>query len=176
MNDRDPLISLAIEFFIISFVAFGGLNAMLPEMHRQAVDVYGWMSDAEFRNLFALAQAAPGPNAMIVTLIGWHVAGLQGALVATLTVLIPSSTLAYVVSGTWQRFSEARWRKAIQAGLIPVTVGLVCASALIITSTVGENWRLLAITAATTLIVMRTKLHPLIALGCAGLLGYVGLL
>ena len=176
MSDKDPLATLAIEFSLISLVAFGGLNAMLPEMHRQAVDVYGWMTDTEFRNLFALAQAAPGPNGMVVTLIGWHVAGVAGAIVATLAVTLPSCALAYVVSGTWQRFREARWRKAVQAGLVPVTVGLIASSALIITQTVGENWRLILITAVTTLIILKTKLHPLALLGAAAVIGYIGLL
>ena len=62
---------------------FGGTNAVVLEMHRQAVDVLHWMDAPTFANLFALAQLAPGPNVMIVSLIGWQVAGLAGLLVAT---------------------------------------------------------------------------------------------
>ena len=64
------------NFALLSLLAFGGANAVMPEMHRLAVDRHGWMTDADFADLFALAQAAPGPNAMIVTLIGLRAAGI----------------------------------------------------------------------------------------------------
>ena len=68
----------------LSLLAVGGVVTVLPEMQRAVVEVRGWMAPAEFAALFALAQAAPGPNMMVATLVGWRVAGLPGALVATL--------------------------------------------------------------------------------------------
>ncbi|MGM0515853.1 MAG: chromate transporter, partial [Pseudomonadota bacterium] len=76
------LISLAIIFTELSLMAFGGGFSILPEMQRQVVEVHQWMSAQEFSALFAMAQAAPGPNMMIVPLIGWHVAGWAGLLVS----------------------------------------------------------------------------------------------
>src|SRR5690606_13671261 len=79
----DDLIALAAVFAVISLMAFGGVNAVLPEVHRQAVDIHAWVSNDGFTELYALSQAAPGPNMMIVTLIGWQVGGVLGAFVAT---------------------------------------------------------------------------------------------
>ena len=66
----DTLTALALIFSQLSVVAFGGGNTTLPEMHRQVVDVHHWMSNADFAALYALAQAAPGPNLMVAPLIG----------------------------------------------------------------------------------------------------------
>ena len=79
--DGDILVTLAVQFALMSLLALGGANAVVPEMHRQAVELRGWMSDHEFTDMFAMSQAAPGPNVMLVTLIGYHVAGLAGAMV-----------------------------------------------------------------------------------------------
>ena len=90
------LISLAFVFGQLSLLAFGGANSILPDLQRQVVGDHGWMSGHEFASLFALAQAAPGPNMMIVSLIGWRVGGISGTLVATVAVAVPSSLLTYV--------------------------------------------------------------------------------
>ena len=71
---------LFLEFALLSFVAFGGATALLPEMHRVVVENHHWLDDTTFTHLYAIAQAAPGPNVLVVTLIGWKVAGLAGAL------------------------------------------------------------------------------------------------
>jgi Chromate transport protein ChrA len=72
------LLTLALQFSLLSFLAIGGAITALPEMHRQAVDVYHWMTSTQFTQLVAIAQAAPGPNVLIVTLIGQQVAGIPG--------------------------------------------------------------------------------------------------
>ncbi|MBN8919935.1 MAG: chromate transporter, partial [Rhizobiales bacterium] len=62
------LSTIAVHFALLSLLAFGGVNAVVPEMHRQAVEVAGWMTDRQFADMFAIAQLAPGPNMMIVAL------------------------------------------------------------------------------------------------------------
>lgn len=172
----DDFLSLALVFAMISLMAFGGVNAVLPEMHRQVVDVHQWMSSARFTELFAVAQAAPGPNLMVITLVGWQFGGLTGALIATFAGIIPSCLLAYGVSGFWMRHREKRWRNALKAGMIPVTVGLVASGAFVIMLTVADgDWRLMAVTLATGALVFLTRLHPLIPLAAAGILGYFGI-
>ena len=76
--DFDILVTLAVQFAIMSLLALGGANAVVPEMHRQAVELRGWMTERQFADMFAISQAAPGPNVMLVTLIGYHVAGVGG--------------------------------------------------------------------------------------------------
>ena len=127
------LVSLLLIFSQLSLLAFGGGNTILPEMQRQVVEVHRWMSAADFSALFALSQAAPGPNLMVVTLVGWHVAGWQGALITSIAKFGPSSLLTAVALGLWERFKDRPWRGVIQAGIFPMTVGLVAASAALIT-------------------------------------------
>ena len=67
----------------MSLFAIGGANGAIPEMHRLVVETRGWMTDRQFADMFALAQVTPGPNVIIVALIGYHVAGIGGALVTT---------------------------------------------------------------------------------------------
>ncbi len=166
---------LAAVFAELSLLAVGGANALLPEMQRQAAQ-HGWMTPAEFAALFALAQAAPGPNMLVVALVGWHVAGLAGALVATLAFIAPAGLLTYTVAGLWQRFREADWRVAIQAGLTPVTVGLVMGAAVLLcrASITGVGTFLVVLAAAAALLV--TRLHPLWMLAAGAALGAAGVL
>ena len=91
------VLALFIEFVVLSFVAFGGATALLPEMHRVVVLEHGWLDDTTFTHLYAIAQAAPGPNVLVVTLIGWKVAGLAGALATTLAMCLPMSVLIYLL-------------------------------------------------------------------------------
>lgn len=97
--------------------------------------MHPWLAAQDFASLYALAQAAPGPNMLVVTLIGWRVAGLPGALVTTLGVAAPSSVLTFIGYRLWYRFRDASWRGRIQAGLMPVTAGLVMASAALLIET-----------------------------------------
>jgi chromate transporter len=168
------LITLALIFGQLSLVAFGGGNTILPEMHRQMVDVHHWMTDAEFAALFALAQAAPGPNMMIAPLIGWNVAGWAGMLVTSLAIFGPSSILTVVAFRLWRRLENAAWRNAIQAGIVPVSVGLVASSAAVIVATVDRQWIFVAATAATAGLTLRTKLHPLWLLAAGAAIGWTG--
>jgi chromate transporter len=168
------LVALALIFAQLSLLAFGGGNTILPEMQRQVVDVHHWMSARDFSAMFALAQAAPGPNMMVVTLIGWHVAGWPGVVVASLAKFGPCSLLTGLVLQVWDRFKERRWRRVVQAGLVPVTIGLVAASAALITAASDHEWILAAITAASAGVMIMTRVHPLWVLGAGALIGLTG--
>jgi chromate transporter len=147
----------------------------MPEMHRLAVDRHGWMSDGEFADLFALAQAAPGPNAMIVTLIGLRAAGLAGALAATLAMCLPSCALTFTVAQLVDRFRDSPWRAVLQDGLAPVTVGLVLGSGLVLTRAAGQTVVAYALTAVAVIWVLTTRLSPLWILAGAAVLGVAGI-
>ncbi|TWF49437.1 chromate transporter [Neorhizobium alkalisoli] len=169
------LIALAIIFTQLSIVAFGGGNSILPEMHRQVVDVHHWMTAQQFSALFALAQAAPGPNLMVVPLVGWHVAGWGGLLVTSIAKFGPSSVITYFVVSLWTRFKDKPWRRIVQAGLVPMTAGLVAASAAVITVASVQGVVLAGIAAVSALVLTRTKIHPLWVLGAGALVGLSGI-
>jgi chromate transporter len=176
VKDGGTLLVLALQFSLLSFLAIGGAVSALPEMHRQAVEVYHWMSSAQFAQLVAIAQAAPGPNVLIVTLIGQQVAGVPGALVATICMCGPACALAFHIVRAFHHFRESRWAIAVQAGLIPISVGLVAATALIVALSADRSWGTLLITGATFAVTRWTSVSPLWALGVASLAGGSGLL
>lgn len=114
--------TLVIVFTQLSVLAFGGGNAILPEMQHQVVTVHQWMTAEQFSSLFAMAQAAPGPNMMIVPLVGWHVAGPAGLLVTSLAKFGPSSIITVYVLKFWQRFKNHPLRARFEKALKPITV------------------------------------------------------
>jgi chromate transporter len=142
-------------------------------MQRQVVEVHQWMSAQEFSALFAMAQAAPGPNMMIVPLIGWHVAGWAGLLVSSVAKFGPSSIVTILVMGAWRRFKDKPWRRIVQVGLVPVTVGLVAASGVLIAQASATNWRLAILIVLATLLSMSKRIHPLWILAGGAVLGLV---
>lgn len=172
--DGDILATLAVQFAIMSMLALGGANAVVPEMHRLVVEQRGWLEDRQFAEMFAISQVAPGPNVMIVTLIGFHVAGLLGALVATLAMCGPTAVLALYLGRTWDRFKEAPWRIAIQAGLVPISVGLIAASAIVLTGLATKSWTAAAIAAVTAAFHFWTRWSPLWLIFAAALIGLAG--
>ena len=165
---------LALIYAQLSLVAIGGIAPVLPEMQRQVTEVHSWMPPSEFAALFALAQAAPGPNLLVATLVGQRVAGWPGALAATLGVIGPSSVLTWAVAGAWHRFRDRPWRAALQAGLVPVTVGLVAAGAALLAWSTSAGIGAASITAAVAACVLGTRLHPLALLGAGAVLGILG--
>lgn len=175
MKTGDVLVTLAVQFGLLSLLAVGGVQTVLPEIHRQAVDLGQWMTAKEFADLFAISQASPGPNMLIVALVGWKAAGLAGAGIATLAICVPSCALTYVANRVWYRFHGARWRMAIQAGLVPVTLGLVLASGHVLTLAADHTPVAFAVTGATVAVLTLTRLHPLWMLAAGGVLGLAGL-
>ena len=142
------------HFLALSLMSIGGAITLVPDMHRRLVSEGALLSDADFTSAVALAQAAPGPNVLFVSLMGWYSAGLAGALISTVGIMLPSTTLALVVS-RWIS-SRRHWLsvRAFQAGMTPVTVGLLVATgwhlsphpaqwqALLLTVAVGSNYAL----------------------------------
>lgn len=173
MNDN-PLTTLFVYFATLSLFAVGGANAAIPEMHRIAVEAMAWMSDKQFADMFAISQMSPGPNVMIVTLIGYHVAGFAGAAVATLAMTGPTCVLAFGVARVWDRFKDARWRIAIQAGLVPVSLGLIGASAFVLARAADHTIYAGVITAVAAAVTFATRVNPLWIFAAAGLIGLTG--
>jgi chromate transporter len=169
------LFQIARVFALLSLVSIGGANAVLPEIRRQVVVVQGWMSDATFANIFAISHAAPGPNIIMVSLVGWQLAGLAGLLVATLAIMIPSCTLAFVVSRAIARWQERRWVKLLREGLIPLALGLILASGLSMMRVADHGVLTVAISLATAAFVVFSSRNPLWAIALGTIVNIVAL-
>jgi chromate transporter len=175
-SGNNPIWTLVWTFGLMSFFAVGGANSAIPEMHRVAVDVQHWMSDKQFADIFAISQLSPGPNVLIVTLIGYSVAGVAGAMAATLAMCGPTAILAYYVSGLLRRASHSPWPAIIQAALVPLSIGLMGASGLILALTSDQSWIAALITAAAAVLAFATRLNPFWMLLAGGVLGFAGII
>lgn len=172
----DILWTLFILFVPMSFLAVGGGASILAPIHHQVVEVYGWINQREFVDMFAISRAAPGPGSMLVTLIGWKVAGWPGALAASIGIFLPSSLLCYGVTKAWNRARGTRFHTALEQGLTPVAGGLMMAGALAImrSSDAGPmGWVVAGL--STAIMFWRRTIHPLLILAAGGIL-YAGVL
>ncbi|RED42093.1 chromate transporter [Rhodopseudomonas thermotolerans] len=174
MTGAASLGGLAATFSTMSLFAIGGANAALPEIHRVAVTLNHWLTEQQFADAFAIAQLSPGPNVLIVTLIGYQAAGLAGALVATVAMCGPSAALAYAVGRLLRRPARSQWPSIIQAALVPLSIGLMAASSLVLAGTSDRSGAALAVIAAVAVLAAVTRINPLWLLLAGGLLGLAG--
>jgi chromate transporter len=165
------LLELALYFGLLSIISVGGMPSVMPEMQRFVVDVKGWLSPSDFIQAFAVGQAAPGPNILIASLIGWKVAGLAGAVVALLAMCFPAAVIAWWVAELWERFKDSPWRQAIQRAIAPIVVALILSGGFVLATPESPDWRLWLIAAISAAGMLATKLNPLWMLGTGGLLG-----
>jgi chromate transporter len=164
----DLLWGLFLVFVPMSLLAVGGGASILAPIHHQMVEVHGWLTQRDFIDVFAISRAAPGPGSIMVTLIGWKVAGWPGALVASVGIFAPSSLLCYGITKAWHRARGSRLHAALEQGLVPLAAGLMIAGALAIlrASDAGPlGW---AIAAASTTVMLWRSFHPLILLAAGG--------
>jgi len=157
--------ALFAVFAPLSLVTIGGGQATVAEIQRQVVDVHHWMTAQQFLNDFAISRLAPGPGSLLVTLIGWQVGGLWGAVVATLAIFGPTAFLIYGVAHLWRRHQGARWQLALEAGLRPVAAGMILAAVYVLFLTLEGGWAARTIAVASTALMMRTRLNPLMLVG-----------
>ncbi|MBV8779581.1 MAG: chromate transporter [Alphaproteobacteria bacterium] len=157
----DTLFALFAVFAPLSLLSFGGGNATIADIAHQSVAVRHWTSEREFADLFALSRAAPGPGSMLAALIGWNVAGVAGALVATIAFYLPSALLLFAAAKIWGHWRGSRWHQAVERGISPIAAGLFLSGGLAVlrASPVGAAmW--LAAAGATAVLLWQPKLHP----------------
>lgn len=168
-DDPRALLALALVFAPLSLLSIGGGAALLAEIEHQSVTVHNWTTQREFADLFAISRAAPGPGTMLSTLIGWKVAGVPGALAATIALYLPSSLLVYGAARLWSRWRGSVWHSAVERGLAPIAAGLILSGGIAVLQVSPGG---LAVQAAaivsTALILWRPRLHPLGLFAAAG--------
>lgn len=185
--------ALLTHFFSLSLLAVGGAITTAPDMHRYLVSEQSWLSDGQFTNSIALAQAAPGPNILFVALLGWNVGinagggsgagssawplALLGVSITMLGIMLPSTLLTLVVARWGHQNRQRRSVRAFKQGMAPLVIALLMATGWILASSSGsliKNWPLWLLTAVSAVLVWRTKLHLLWLLGAGALLGGLG--
>lgn len=168
------LLSLFLKLSAFSLVAFGGVNALLPVLFNLAVNQEHWIDVQTFSDYFAIAQAAPGPNFMTVTLIGWHIYGVIGALLATIAIAWPSSILIYFLQRFIMGMKNPLSKKTIQYAAAALAIGLVLSSAWEISLQINHSLAAYLLTITTITITFYTRWHPLYLIAIGGALGVLG--
>lgn len=176
MIGAGALFSIALTFGWLSLFAVGGAAAAIPEIHRIAVDLNHWMTDTQFADAYAISQLSPGPNVLIVSLVGYQIAGIAGALVATVAMCGPTAAMAYTVSRLLHRAGSSPWPALIQKALVPVSIGLMAASGLVVAVAADGSVVAALLTLAAAVIAAITRVNPVWLLLAGGLLGLTGLL
>ena len=189
------LIELFVSFFLVAFVSFGGASAVIPELYRIAVTEHGWMDARTFTELFAIAQAAPGPNVLFVALMGWNIGlraggglsagppawalGMMGVLITMVGIMLPSSILTYQATQWTHKNRNLRSVRAFKSGMAPIVIGLLVSTGWLLSAAhrdFQQDWKLWLVTAAATVLMLRTNLHLLWMIAIGGVLGGAGLL
>ena len=164
------LIGLFLVFAPLSLLSFGGGQAIIADMQHQTVDVQHWMSGRDFVDVFAISRAAPGPSTLIAALIGWHVAGLAGAMMAAIAIYLPSSLVVYAAVRWWHASNDSPWRGILQRGLTPVAVGLVFAGAVAVLQAARVDALQIFTTVATAGLLLTTRVSVYTIMAGAALL------
>jgi chromate transporter len=185
--------TLFLHFVSLSLMSIGGAITTVPEMHRFLVVEQVWLSEGQFSNAVALAQAAPGPNVLFVAVLAWTVAmnaagGTAGEVVAwtlagasvlasMLGILLPSATLTFFASRWGQRNRERLAVRAFKLGMAPIVVALLVGTGWILAGshgTLNAHPGAYALTAASGLLVWQGRVHLLWILSAGALAGVMG--
>lgn len=169
-------LALTVRLALLSAISFGGIPAVLPDIRHFVVDANGWVGDREFADYFAIVQAIPGPNMILMmSFIGWKVWGVPGAVASALATFGPPCAMYYTGFRLWERFRDMPWQRRVRRGLVPVTLGVVVASGAVMAQTADSGWRGLSVTGAVAALMLLTRLNPIWLLMAAAVLGGLGL-
>ena len=177
-------LTLAKLFSSLSLSAFGGGNTILPTLEHVAVEKYHWMTSAQFVDCFSLSNAGPGPTTLIVELIGIKATGfcghhfvfhaaLIGAIISIFAIFIPSSIVLLVAAHFWEKLRGAPWQVAIEKALMPITCGLILASTYTVAKTAISDWLTGVMAFVALLLLLYTKLNPVLIMAIAGVVSYL---
>jgi chromate transporter len=177
MSDHHALIALTTHLVMLSAISFGGFSSVLPDVRNFVVFTHDWMTDREFANFFALAQAIPGPNVILMmSFIGWKVWGIPGAFASAFATFGPPCAMYFIAHRSWDSLLAARWQRIVRVRIVPVTAGLVIAGGAVMAGAADTGWAAASVTATTALLMLKTRLTPIAMLLAGGTLGGLGLL
>jgi chromate transporter len=177
MNHESPVLELSAHLALLSLMAVGGgLVLIAPEVRDYVVGNKQWLINEQFAAAYAIAQAAPGPNLLFISLVGWLVAGWFGAIGATVAVILPSTLLTLGLMKLRARQLNGMLSEALRRSFAPISIGLVGATAWIFAGVSNADWRADALTLLSALIVLNTRLNPVVLIAIGALAGMVHLI
>jgi chromate transporter len=162
--------ALAWTAFKVGALSFGGGFVIIPLMQGDAVDVYHWMTDAQFLNAVALGQVTPGPVVATVAAVGYAAHGVGGALLAATVAFIPSFSFILLGGGRFERLRGNAKARAFLDGAGPAAIGAILGSAVTLAGGLDEAWQIavLAVAAVALLVIGRGVVETLVGAGAIG--------
>lgn len=167
--------ALARVFAYLSLLTVGGGMAAFPELKVLTVDVHHWLTFPQLIHLYSVGQMAPGPNMMMIVVIGEWVAGLPGALVVLAAFFLPTALLAFFIGRLWTRLDKWPWRTSIQRGLAPVSIGLLLAGSLTMAKGAVTGWLTATITLTVFAVLLRSRINPALLVLVGAVVGLLAL-
>ena len=183
LSDLGELARVTWTFLSLSLFSLGGGNTLLAEYRHISVTENCWLTSNQFSDIYALAEAAPGPSSMIVGLVGMGAAWREGPVWALLSgygaeaaILLPSTLLMVVACLSWNRLMDSPWRLAFERGLGPITLGILFAVGLKILTTANNGVPGYLVSIVVCVLMLRTRISPLWFMAVAGVLGGLGII
>jgi chromate transporter len=184
------LSGLSLHLAVLSLSAIGGgVVLVAPDIHDYVAVQHHWLTSEQFSAVYALAQAAPGPNVLFVTLVGWMIAGMAGALATTAAVIVPSSLFALGAAKLAARRGRTgaskgggasarsnRWTQALRHALAPLSAGMLAAAAWSFLSMANASAIAIGLALLSAAIVYGTKINPVYLIAAGALAGAAGIL
>jgi chromate transporter len=164
--------ALAWTALKVGALSFGGGFVIIPLMQQDAVDVYHWMTDAQFLNAVALGQVTPGPVVATVAAVGYAAHGVGGALLAAVVAFIPSFSFILLGGGRFERLRGNERARAFLDGAGPAAIGAILGSAVTLAGAVSEGWQV-GVLAAAAVALLIVRLGVVVTLVSAGAIGAV---
>jgi chromate transporter len=167
------LLRLTWTFVWLSLICVGGGLGVVPEMQRQVVDRFHWVTAREFLDGYTLSQLTPGPSMLVVVFVGYRAHGLAGALLAGTAMFLPTSALTALVARHWAALRHRPWATAIEQALQPIGIGLMGAGVYTLAGTGIHDAPAAVIAALAGLVLWTRRVPPTVVVLTAGAVGWL---
>jgi chromate transporter len=163
--------ALARAFAYLSLLTIGGGMAAFPEMKILTVEAHKWLTFPQLIHLYSVGQMAPGPNMMMIVPIGEWVGGVLGAIVVVLAFFGPTAVLTFIVGRLWNKLEKWPWRRSVQQGLAPVSIGLLLAGCFTMAKGAIFGLETATIAVVVLLILLNYKINPALLILVGAVIG-----
>ena len=175
-------LQLFLSFLQIGAFSFGGGYAAMPLIQEQVVTSHRWLSMAEFTDLITISQMTPGPIAVnSATFVGIKIAGIPGALAATVGCILPSCIIVTVIAKLYLKYRTMDLLQGVLKSLRPAVVAMIASAGILIIknafwgsgetiSLTGTEWSMVVIFGICVLLLRKTKMNPIWVMVLAGAL------
>jgi chromate transporter len=166
-------LKLVLVFAGISLSLFGGGYVIVPIMQSLIVGDLKWLSNQQFVDSITFSQVTPGPILISALFVGYKLAGFLGGLIAIAAIFVPSATLMLIVSNIFKRNKHHHTMQCILAGIKPVVVGMIIASAIILLRSLALDKAIIAVTIVAFVLSFRFKVSPVYLILGTIFLGFI---